>query len=230
MLTPLIRMGEGVCNGLLHTCHRHIACTIACVMRLISCLWTLPALTVEVTLQVCPGCVLRFLKTGPSDLASPLPSAKVAHESLHRSNAVEPPASDDSNQAVPGGGTAVPNGREAVCPVCLGILQSLGAEGFNGVVEGTLAGGGTERSAQAASEQCEGPSDRGNDKAECLGSGSAVRAGQKLEVVAEEKLGPGSNLWTAIKAGVQRSGQQYDNLALEVALPPLVQVRQHALW
>ncbi|GAQ84635.1 hypothetical protein KFL_001980170 [Klebsormidium nitens] len=180
--------------------------------------------------NVCPGCVLRFLKTRPSDLASPLPSAKASNVSLHRSSSLEPPAGDDSNQAVQGGGTAVPNGREAVCPMCLGILQSLGAEFFDGVVEGTLAGGGNEGSAQAATGQCEENSKRGNDGAECLGSGGAVTAGQKLEVVAEEKLVPGSGLCTVIKAGVQKSGQQFEDLALELVLPQLVQVRQHALW
>lgn len=125
------------------------------------------------------------------------------------------------------------DGQEAVCPTCLGILQSLEGEGSAGVVGGTGAGGGGggEDRGQPAIADRDGPSDRGNEGAEkCLDLGAAVAAGQKDELVGEEKLGPGSNLCSLIKAGVQVSGQQSEDLALEVAMPPLVQVRQHALW
>jgi hypothetical protein len=199
--------------------------------------------------QVCPSCVLRILNCRPVVVAS----AKHARDSLHnfrlaQSKLVVAGGPYDGNHGI---GSASPGDGHAGCPICLGILQSLGAEHVQSrtgkagdgaessdilptAAAGKNGSGRWEARDVDTSEREEGLPATGADlpNFENLAPEVMIGAGGEVGAAAREEaeLGPGSSLCAAITARVQEAGHHFDDFALEVALPAIVLVREHALW
>jgi hypothetical protein len=181
-------------------------------------------------------------------------SAKHARDSLHhfrlaQSKLVVAGGPYDGNHGI---GSASLGDGPTGCTTCLGILQSLGAEqvqsrtgkagdgaessdNFPTAAAGKNGGGkGEARDFPDTSEREEGLPATGADlpSFESLAPEVMVGAGGEVGAAAREEaeLGPGSSLCAAITARVQEAGHHFDNFALEVAMPAIVLVREHALW